>query len=201
MLGRRDKTTTRSPATTGALAPSNGVNLEKPGGKGRPTPKRSEAEKQRRTRVTAPKGRKEAYRRQREDARFEREHRRKAMLAGDPRALPARDKGPVRAYVRDAVDARRSIAEFFIVVAVIVLAASLVPAAPQVKAAGFYVWAVMLLLIIVDSVVLGLRLRKALIARFPNENRKGAVAYGLMRSSQLRRLRIPKPRVKPGAGR
>ncbi|MGI8623274.1 MAG: DUF3043 domain-containing protein, partial [Solirubrobacteraceae bacterium] len=77
MLGRREKTA--STATTGSLAPSNGVSLEKPGGKGRPTPKRSEAEKQRRTRVTAPTSRKEAYRRQREDARFERERRRKAM--------------------------------------------------------------------------------------------------------------------------
>jgi len=35
--------------------------------------------------------------------------------------------------------------------------------------------------------------------RFPDEVRKGAVAYGVLRSLQLRALRIPKPRLKRGA--
>ncbi|MGW0898750.1 DUF3043 domain-containing protein, partial [Streptomyces goshikiensis] len=52
--------------------------------------------------------------------------------------------------------------------------------------------------IIVDSVGLVFRLRKALSQRFPDEPRRGAVAYGLMRTLQMRRLRLPKPQVKRG---
>ena len=39
---------------------------------------------------------------------------------------------------------------------------------------------------------------EALAERFPDQNQKGAVAYGLMRSLQMRRLRLPKPQVKRG---
>ncbi|RJK97212.1 DUF3043 domain-containing protein [Vallicoccus soli] len=171
-------------------------------GKGRPTPKRSEAEAARRQRAKPPASRREAAKRMREDARAERLRRRQALVSGDERYLPARDKGPVRAFVRDFIDARRSVAEFFIVVALAVLVLSVV--APPlglvvVANAAFLLWTVMLVLIVLDSVVLGTRLKKEVRRRFPDETTKGAVAYGLMRSTQLRRLRLPAPRVKPGA--
>jgi Protein of unknown function (DUF3043) len=55
-----------------------------------------------------------------------------------------------------------------------------------------------IVLIVLDAVISGLRLRKRLAERFPDQNKKGAVAYALMRSLQMRRLRLPKPQVKRG---
>lgn len=173
----------------------------RPGSKGRPTPSRREAEAQRKQRAKPPANRREAMQRQRKAAREERERRRQGLLAGDPRLLPRRDQGPVRAFVRDHVDARRSVAEFFLPMALVVLLMSLVgQSANQPAIANLVVLAYtfMLVLIITDSVVLGLRLRSQLRREFPDEDRRGAIPYGLLRSTQLRRLRLPRPRVRPG---
>ena len=57
----------------------------------------------------------------------------------------------------------------------------------------------MIVAIVIDSVVTGIRLRGQLRKRFPDKNTKGALAYGLMRTLQMRRLRLPKPQVSRGA--
>ncbi|GGZ70004.1 membrane protein [Streptomyces echinoruber] len=165
--------------------------------KGRPTPKRSEARSQRRSVANTPMTRKEAARRQREERRIALERQRQALAGGDERYLPARDKGPVRRFARDFVDSRFNIAEFFLPVAVIILVLSTVPS-PALKNLSLLLWLVVIVLIVLDSAVTGFRLRKRLAERFPNENRRGAVAYALMRSLQMRRLRLPKPQVKRG---
>jgi len=118
-------------------------------------------------------------------------------MRGDERALPARDQGPVRRFVRDFVDSRRTAAEFFFWIALIVLAASFIP---NVTVRGYITifWLVALLLIVVDSIVLSLRLRSELARRFPNQSRRGTTWYALMRAMQMRRLRLPPPAVKPG---
>ncbi len=165
--------------------------------KGRPTPKRSEAESNRRTRVTVPKDRKEAAKQSRERMRVEREKQRLALLNGDEKALPARDKGPVRRFTRDYVDARWSLAEFFLPSAVVILLLS-VTGVQILQLLSTLLFALFLLLVVLDFVRLGLGLRKSLASRFPNENARGAVGYGLMRVLQMRRLRLPKPQVKRG---
>ena len=170
----------------------------RPGAKGRPTPKRREAERTRRERVRAPRDRREAARQARQQARESRARTRAALLAGDERALPARDRGPVKAFVRDLVDARRSVAEFFLYVAVVVLLVTLIRV-PVVQLVGTSVWLVMVVAIVADSLVLVTRLRRELRRRFPGQDTKGAVSYALLRSLQIRRLRLPPPRVKPGA--
>lgn len=166
-------------------------------GKGRPTPKRREAERARRQRAVAPTTRRGALRLQRAKARERRLSAREALVRGDERALPRRDQGPVRRLARDAVDSRRSVAEFFLPVAVIVLALSFVRSTAALTITSI-LWTVVVLLIIVDSVVIVFRLRRLLRARFPNESHRGTVGYALLRSMQLRRLRLPPPRVKPG---
>ena len=168
-----------------------------PGGKGRPTPKRREAERARRTRVQAPRDRKEAYRLRRAQAREERARARSALLRGDESSLPARDRGPVRRLVRDLVDSRRSPGEFLLFVALAALLVNLF-APPAVQLAVGYLWLAVTLLVAVDSLTLGIRLRRELERRLPGEPRRGAVRYGLVRNLQLRRLRLPPPRVKPG---
>ncbi|OKK08277.1 hypothetical protein AMK26_04480 [Streptomyces sp. CB03234] len=165
--------------------------------KGRPTPKRSEAQTQRRRAQTVPTDRKEAMRRQREARRADLARQRQALASGDERYLPARDKGPVRRFVRDFVDSRFCVAEFFLPLAVVILILSSLPST-QLKNIALLLWLAVIALIIVDSVGIWLRLKKQLAARFPNEPKRGAVAYGLMRTLQLRRLRLPKPQVKRG---
>ncbi len=165
--------------------------------KGRPTPKRSEAEAGRRTRVTVPKDRKEAARQARDRMRTEREKQRQALVDGDERHLPARDKGPVRRFARNYVDARWSLAEFFLPAAVVILVLSIIKV-PSVQALSTLLFLLFFVLVILDFVRLGFGLRKQLAERFPDENTRGTIAYGIMRTLQMRRLRLPKPQVRRG---
>ncbi|MDH6575072.1 DUF3043 domain-containing protein [Kitasatospora sp. MAP5-34] len=165
--------------------------------KGRPTPKRSEAEANRRTKVAVPKDRKEAAKQSRERIRAKREQERTALIAGDERYLPARDKGPVRRFARDYVDSRWSLAEFFLPYAVVVLVLSIVKV-PALQLLSTLLFLLFLVLVVLDFLRLGLGLRKALAARFPGQNTRGVVPYALMRLLQMRRLRLPKPQVKRG---
>ncbi|MFF3449292.1 DUF3043 domain-containing protein [Streptomyces sp. NPDC002667] len=165
--------------------------------KGRPTPKRSEAQTQRRSVAQTPSTRKEAAKRQRDDRRTAMERQRQALASGDERYLPVRDKGKVRRFARDFVDSRLCIAELFLPLAVIILVLSVVPV-PALKNVALLLWLVVIVMIVVDSVLIAVRLRKQLAARFPDENTRGAVRYALMRTLQMRRLRLPKPQVKRG---
>ncbi|WP_350205870.1 DUF3043 domain-containing protein [Streptomyces sp. 2P-4] len=165
--------------------------------KGRPTPKRAVAQSQRKAVVASTGNRKEDMRRARERRRVELARQREALANGDERYLPARDKGPVRRFVRDFVDSRFSVAEMFLPLAVIILVLSMVRV-PSIQNAALLLWLAVIGLIIVDSVALAFRLRKALNERFADQPRRGAVAYGLMRTLQMRRLRLPKPQVKRG---
>ena len=165
--------------------------------KGRPTPKRSEAQSQRRSVANTSMTRKEAAKRAREERRAALERQRQALAGGDERYLPARDKGPVRRFARDFIDARFNIAEFFLPMAVVILVLSMVRV-PALQNIALLLWLVVIVLIVLDSFVTGFRLKKRLAERFPDENKRGAVAYALMRSLQMRRLRLPKPQVKRG---
>lgn len=165
--------------------------------KGRPTPKRAVAQSQRKAVVASTGNRKEDAKRARERRRVEMTKQREALANGDERYLPNRDKGPVRRYVRDFVDSRFSVAEMFLPLAVLILVLSMVRV-PSIQNIALLLWLGVIALIIVDSIGMFIRLRKALNERFPNEPKRGAVAYGLMRTLQMRRLRLPKPQVKRG---
>jgi hypothetical protein len=170
--------------------------------KGRPTPKRSEVEAGRRSRgaaYTAKTG-KGASKEQRTRARTEREKQRLAMMNGEERALPPRDKGPVRRFSRDFVDSRFTLAEWFLPLAVIILLLS-VMRAPGLQSITLLLWLLMIIVIVLQSVYLGFQLRRALRAKFPDKASgefRGAVGYAVMRTLQMRRLRMPKPQVKRG---
>ncbi|GAB2594959.1 DUF3043 domain-containing protein [Streptomyces capparidis] len=195
MFRRRSKdeqaaTATVEPPVTGPRDPQ--------APKGRPTPKRSEAQSGRRTRVTGPTNRKEAARRAREQRRADLAKQREALASGDERYLPPRDKGPVRKFARDYVDARLSVAEFFLPMAVLILVMSMLPNA-ELRQVSLLGWLVVIAMIVVDSFRTGFGVKRQVAKRFPDENRKGIVAYALMRTLQMRRLRLPKPQVKRGA--
>ncbi|MFY0405594.1 DUF3043 domain-containing protein [Solicola sp. PLA-1-18] len=169
-----------------------------PGAKGRPTPSRREAEAARRERMKPTLTRKEQAKRAREQRYEARMKQRAAMDSGDEKYLPRRDSGPVRRFVRDYVDARRNVAEYLLPILVAVLALSLIPAAWAAQAV-FLLWAVTIIGTLGDTFWFVSRLRKRLKEAFPNEVTKGAVGYGVLRTTQIRRFRLPKPQVERGA--
>lgn len=165
--------------------------------KGRPTPKRSEAEAQRKALAKPATSRKEAAKRQREARKAQLAKQREALATGDERYLPARDRGQVRRFVRDFVDSKWAVAEFFLPFAVVILVMSMLPSMALTNL-SLLLWLALIFLIIVDSLATAFRLKKQLQERFPDERKKGAVAYALMRTLQMRRMRLPKPQVARG---
>src|SRR5580704_6225123 len=140
--------------------------------KGRPTPKRSEAEAKRRQPITG--SRAPAGPRTKEDkakARTSRAGRYEAMKRGEAWALNPRDRGPARAVARDFIDSKRRISEYYMYVLVILLAAVF---------------------------LLRRSLTRLIAERLPGESTRGLTLYATMRALQIRRFRVPAPRVRPG---
>lgn len=166
----------------------------KPGGKGRPTPKRKDAEALARARARTPRTRKELAARQREYRAEESRKIRQGMKTGDERFLMARDKGPVRRFIRDYVDSRFTIVELLIPL----LLVTMVLQFTGLYAAASMIMLASLLFVFVDMVMLRFRLRKELTRRFPGEPLKGTSYYAIMRSLQMKFMRMPKAQVKIG---
>jgi hypothetical protein len=183
-----------SPETLARTGAEDGTTATR---KGRATPSRKEAERLRKERLAQPKDRRELARRERQRTKATRAKSRRALLSGDEKQLPPRDAGPVRAFARDFIDARRTAAQYFLPGALVILALSL-PQNVTLKTISMLLWIVMLLVMVVDSVIVGRRLSREAARRFPDAERRGLVGYALRRSLQVRRLRLPPPRVKPG---
>ncbi len=170
----------------------------KPAGKGRPTPKRRDAEKRNRQPITAPRTRKDAYRQARERQAGDRVKTREGAARGDQRYLLKRDKGPVRQLARDYVDSRRTFGEFFMYLTILVVVASMAaPLAARIYLQTFGL-PVMLGIIIIESVYVSSAVKRLARERFPDESLQGVSMYAVTRSMQIRRLRMPQPRLKPG---
>ncbi|CAN5194389.1 hypothetical protein BH24ACT10_BH24ACT10_11770 [soil metagenome] len=170
-----------------------------PTGKGRPTPKRSEAQRRRSGPVAPPpQTRREAAKRSKEAAAADRARMRDGAARGDERYLSKRDAGPVRALVRDVVDGRRNVGVILLPLALALIVANL-SGINELRAAGLLLWMMAILLMLVDVVVTTIALRRRIREQFPEQGRLGGhVAYGLLRSTVLRRFRLPAPRVSPG---
>lgn len=169
----------------------------KPGGKGRPTPTRKEAEAAARARAKVPRTRKEQMQRQRQTKTQSSKEVRAAMKAGDERYLPARDKGPVRRFIRDYVDSRFSFVELMIPILIVTMILGY-SGSSQLATVGNTLLFGMLLLVVLDLVLLRRRIRKQLAARFPDEPVKGTTYYAVTRSLQMKFMRMPKAKVKIG---
>ncbi|WP_238847448.1 DUF3043 domain-containing protein [Nocardia arthritidis] len=181
-------------------------------GKGRPTPKRREAQGKRRGPVApAPMTAKEARarrkavrgtREERKAASAERraaaQDRRARMLAGEDKYLLPRDQGPVRAYVRDLVDARRNLVGLFMPMALVLILSMFV--APALQTIVTLAMLVMMLFMIIEGVILGRIVNNRVRERYPDTTDAGFGLgwYAFVRASQIRKMRAPKPRVSPG---
>lgn len=169
----------------------------KPGGKGRPTPTRREAEAARKARAKGASNRKEAAKLLRQRRLEQNSKIRQGMKSGDERYLPARDRGPVRKFLRDRVDSRLSMAEFLLPLLVIIMILTY-SNDPTMNRYGQSLWMVTILLVTLDTMMLYIRIKRDLRTRFPDESHKGAVFYAILRAMQLRFLRLPKSTVKLG---
>jgi len=165
--------------------------------KGRPTPKRSEAERRRRGPYGAPGDKKAAYQQSRDRDKSSRARRMEAMKRGENWALPRKDQGPVRGLARDYVDARRSISEYYMFGILVLVILLFVPALRK-SAVLDYLVLLLLLVIVVESYFVGNRIIRLANQRFPGENTRGVRMYAAIRQTQIRRLRMPAPRVKVG---
>lgn len=188
ILGRR----------TWGPAPSEASDVEtpvEPAGKGRPTPKRSDARKARRN--VTPRNRKEAATLQREKSREQRRLARQALTTGDERHLPPRDAGPERRLARDVVDSRFTLGQIFFAVIFVAFALSLVQNA-LVRTVANLVALLALTGMVIDSARNGRRAKLAVTVRFGAAEARGISSYAFMRSFLPRRFRRPPPKVSRG---
>lgn len=189
-------------ATAGTTAP-----------KGRPTPKRNERNKPRGPVAPAPMTAAEARQRRKQARQSMTKEERKAakaatraalaahrerVRAGDEASLSAYDKGPLRGYVRDIVDSRRNLLGLLLPAALFLIMPTLF--APRLQ---LLVSPIMLLLMagmVVDGFLLARKVNRAVDAKFPGhtETRGKLSMYALSRATQLRRSRVPQPRVQRG---
>jgi hypothetical protein len=196
---RRQPTTAASPVEDAAAAPDADEAAVRPGtttGKGRPTPKRSESERRRRP-YTAPGDRKEANRQYRDRQRQERVRRQQGVQRGEQWALPPRDRGPVKALARDYVDSRRRLSEFYMYGLLVLLALLFVRNALVQSIVPLLVL-IAVMIMLVEGIFIGRQVRTLAEERLPGESTRGVRLYAAMRALQIRRLRMPKPRIKPG---
>ena len=160
-----------------------------PARKDAPTPTRKEAEQARRERLHPTLTPKQARVRERQ-ARVE---QRDAQLR-------TQEAQPGRALMRDWVDSRRNLAQFSMPVLMLMLMISLLMTSYGTLLTAIVSYATWLVMALIGlDLFLMWRGYKTLHAqRLPREPLKGLLAYGLNRSINLRRLRMPKPRVKRG---
>ncbi len=203
MLGRRtpgDPASPQNEPDSAAVPGPRTGKADKPAstGKGRPTPKRSVSEK-RRAPIAAPTNRRDAARQTRQQRSIKTNEARKALVSGDERSLPARDRGPLRRYVRDWVDGKRNLAEFLLPGIIVFYFPTLLTSG-SVRVAFSYALTIVVVVMAVELTVLISLLKRAIDREFPQggPGRKGAVRYGALRLAAIRMFRLPKPAVKRG---
>ena len=184
--------------------------------KGRPTPKRSEAARKRGPVAPAPMTASEARKRRKElggpklsrderkaeklTRRANMSDRREKMMSGDDAYLLPRDKGPVRRFVRDAVDSRRNVLGLFMPAALGLIFVMLAVPSPQLQQAVSFAMPVLLLIMAIDGFIVGRKANRLVDEKFPDNTESGwkLGLYAASRASQLRRMRAPRPQVNRG---
>ena len=198
--GATDGTSQDSP---GAQSPDSPADVKQPrsaaeAAKGRPTPKRSVAERNRRQPITG--SRPQSAPRTPEDkakARTDRARKYEAMKQGESWALNPRDRGPVRALARDYIDSKHRISEFYMYILVLLLAAVFLHNKTEQEYISPLVL-VLVVIILIDAQLIRRGLVKLVAQRLPGESTRGLTMYSVMRALQIRRFRMPAPRVQPG---
>ncbi|MCW4355372.1 DUF3043 domain-containing protein [Hoyosella sp. YIM 151337] len=192
--------------------------------KGRPTPKRSESQRSVRGPITPPpmtraeaRARKKALKAAKKDAqknqpklskaekkraaadsRARAAERRARMMSGEEDYLLPRDRGPVRRFARNYVDARRNLAGMFMPLALLVLLTLFMP--PELQGVITLGMLVFLIFMIIEGIMLGRMISNRIRERWPDSDDTGFSIgwYAFVRATQIRKLRVPRPQVRPG---
>jgi hypothetical protein len=175
--------------------------IVKPGGKNRPTPKRTEA---RSSRPVTPylsgagSSRKENAKIDRERRRGKLDEQRAAMKGtGDLAKMPARDARPEAGFVRELVDNRRNLVT-------LVLAAYALLFLNFLVKGNYLILTLMITIVFVaitDGFVLAFQVKRAVRREFPDSREKVRL-YAVQRAVMPRRMRLPRPGVgTPGTSR
>ncbi len=175
----------------------------RPGAKNRPTPKRRDQEAAR-VKPLVQTDRKAARAAEREQRRAATALQREAMITGEDKYLPIRDRGPVRRFIRDYVDARRNVGDYLLIVMfpimIVVLVLSAFPSQARLAYAltSLVIYGLMGLAII-DCILMWRKIKTRVLETFgPDTPTKGLGWYAGMRAIQMRRMRMPKPQVSRG---
>ena len=56
----------------------------------------------------------------------------------------------------------------------------------------------LVVVLVIDTQLIRRRLRQLVDERLPGESTRGLTMYAMMRALQIRRFRVPAPRVRPG---
>jgi DUF3043 family protein len=216
LLGRKKDTSDSGKvvdeATFDAAADSQRGGTTAP--KGKPTPKRSQGRRgpvapapmtasearKRRKEVGGPKLTREEKKAASVARRADMADRREKMMAGEDAYLLPRDKGPVRRYVRDIVDSRRSVLGLFMPAALGLIFIMLAIPSVQVQRLLSPAMLVLVLIMVADAFVVGRKVNKLVDQKFPDNTESGWKLgfYAASRASQLRRMRAPRPQVNRG---
>ena len=187
-LFRRGTTPTGNGSTVTAASGEERPTPDPSGRKSGPTPSRKEAEAARRQRVT------QTYSKRESRALSSRQNRSERM-----RTMAARDSTPEKALMRDHVDARFSVGEVLLPALVLILATSFLNTVfPQAAAIATVVMYVFVLAVLADLFLMWRGYKKVLAQRLPGTSTRGLLFYGANRAIQIRRFRIPPPRIKRG---
>ena len=119
------------------------------------------------------------------------------MRRGEDWALPAKDQGPVKALARNYVDSRRRVSEFYMY-GLVVLLFLLFFRNATVQTFLPPVLFLMIFIMVLDGYLIGRRLKTLAAERYPGQSTRGVTVYAALRAMQFRKIRVPKPVVKPG---
>ncbi|MDR1447465.1 MAG: DUF3043 domain-containing protein [Candidatus Ancillula sp.] len=174
--------------------------------KNAPTPKRKDAQKRNFQPIVSDpqmskmnKEEKKVYKKaHREEVHQARIKEQEALRSGDERYLPARDKGPTRRFIREQVDTSRTLAEFFLPVAIVALFLSgfMVQSLPDYATLMTLAVYIYIVVAVVQLFFRLKRLRKILVNKFGDKvlaKGSGNISYAVNRMIQPRIARLPKP--------
>lgn len=120
------------------------------------------------------------------------------MKRGEEWALPRKDQGPVRGLARDYVDSRRTLSEYYLYGVVVLLFALFIPAFHKNSLIVDYIVLAILAVLLTEAFFIGRKVTRLAEQRYPGQSTRGIRFYAAMRGTQMRRLRMPAPRVKRG---
>ena len=170
----------------------------KPAGKGKATPSRKNQEAANFKPIVGDKS-PEAKQAAKEKAAAERKRAREGMAAGDDRYLLVRDRGPQKKMARDIVDSRLTVGELMIPVMAMVLFLSGINSPALQLGLVITMWLV-LAGIVVDGIFINRKVKTTIAEKFGEAKLESGLGwYAIVRATQLRIMRTPKPAVGRGS--